>query len=453
MQEQFIQHKKREHWGPGSGFLLAALGSAVGLGNIWRFSYVAGENGGGAFLLVYFIMVFLVGVPLLLGEFALGRKAQRDSVSAIEVLAPESRWKRLGLLGVIVAVLILAYYAVIAGWVMKYLALYLLGGAREFTATGFAAAFHGFIAGPVEPLAWQFMVLALTVLVVASGIERGIESVSRLLMPLLALLLLALAIHSATLPGFRRGVAFLLQPDWAALTQPKVYLAALGQAFFSIGLAMGVMVTYGSYLDPARRLPGAVVTIALGDTLFAVVAGLVIFPAVFSFGLDPAQGPALAFVVLPEVFAQMQGGVWVGAAFFALLVIAALTSAVSLLEVPVAYAMQRFGWSRRRASLGFGGFIFALGVPASLGFGPWEGLTILGGRGILDAMDYVAVNLLLPLNGLLVTIFLGWVWRRQDALQASDLHASFLGRCWHFSVRYLVPLLVAMVLVGSVRGT
>ena len=439
----------RERWGSGRGFLLATLGSAVGLGNVWRFSYVAGENGGGAFFLVYLVMVFLVGVPLLLGEFALGRSTQRESAAAFEALAPASRWRHLGLLGVLVAGLILAYYAVIAGWVLKYLSLHLMGSTQEFAVAGFADAFRGFIAHPLEPIAWQFAVMALTVAVVAGGVERGIEAVSKLLMPALGLLLLALAIHSVTLPGFGQGVAFLLQPDWRVLTRPQVYLAALGQAFFSMGLAMGVMVTYGSYVAPQRRLPRAAVTIAIGDTLFAIVAGLVIFPAVFSFGLDPAQGPALAFVVLPEVFAQMKGGAWVGAAFFVLLAIAALTSAVSLLEVAVAFTMHRFGWSRKRASLGLGGLIFALGVPASLGFGPWAGLTGMGGRGILDVMDFVAANILLPLNGLLIAVFLGWVWHRRDALAACDLPSSRLGRFWYFSVRYTVPLLVAVVLVRS----
>lgn len=447
-----MPQKERERWGSGKGFLLAALGSAVGLGNVWRFSYVAGENGGGAFLLVYLGMVFLVGVPLLLGEFALGRSTQRESAAAIETLAPASRWRCVGLLGVIVASLILAYYAVIAGWVLKYLALYLRGTTQEFAAAGFAAAFRSFIAHPIEPLAWQLVVMALTMAIVARGVERGIEAISMLLMPALGLLLLALAIHSTTLPGFARGVAFLLHPDWTALARPKVYLAALGQAFFSIGLAMGVMVTYGSYLTPTHRLPGAVVTIALGDTLFAVIAGLVIFPAVFSFGLDPTQGPTLAFIVLPEVFSQMKGGALVGATFFVLLTIAALTSAVSLLEVPVAFAMHRFGWSRTLASLGLGSLIFVLGIPASLGFGPWAGLTTIGGRGILDAMDFVAVNILLPMNGLLIAFFLGWIWRRRDAIQACDLQASRLGLLWHFSLRYTVPLLVAVVLVSSVWG-
>lgn len=438
----------REHWQSGRGFLLAALGSAVGIGNIWRFSYVAGENGGGAFLLVYLGVVLLVGWPLLLGEFALGRSVQRESASALATLLP-TRWRHAGLLGVIASGLILAYYAVIAGWVLKYLGLYLFSPTHELASRGFAASFQAHLAQPLEPLAWQFLALALTAAVIVRGIEKGIEKISLILMPALAVLLLALALHSATLPGFAQGLAFLFRPDWSALARPEVYLAALGQAFFSIGLAMGVMMTYGSYQPASRRLPATALGIVVGDTLFAIAAGLVIFPAVFSFGLDPAQGPSLAFVVLPGVFARMPGGALVGMTFFLLLAIAALTSMVSLLEVPVAWAMQRFGGSRRRVSLLLAGLIFLLGVPASLGFGLWSDLRGPGGRGILDSMDFLAVELLLPLNGLLLALLLGWLWPRHEALRAADLADSRLGRPWHVCLRYLVPLLVAAVLAGA----
>lgn len=440
---------QQEHWGSNKGFLLAALGSAVGLGNVWRFSYVAGENGGGAFLLVYLIMVLVVGVPLLLAELALGRSAQCESTSAIRMLARGSIWRHLGLLGVVVASLILAYYAVIAGWVIKYLSLYLLRTTHELTTTGFAGAFAAYVSRPLEPLIWHGLVLLLTMVVIARGIERGIEKINLLLMPVLAALLILMAIHSATLDGFSRGIEFLFRPNWSVLRSPDVYLAALGQAFFSIGLAMGVMVTFGSYLTPAHRLPRAALVVALGDTLFAVTAGLVIFPAVFSFGLDPAQGPGLAFVVLPEVFAQMKGGALVGLLFFLLLSIAALTSMVSLLEVPVAYAIERLGLRRKTASFCVGSALFALGIPASLGFGLLSDVVTPGGRNLLDAMDFAAVDVLLPLNGLLLTILLGWVWPRRQALEASDMHLSRLGRLWHFSLRYLLPTLVSLVLITT----
>lgn len=441
---------EREQWQSHRGFLLAAVGSAVGLGDIWRFPYVVGENGGGAFLLVYLLVVLLVGVPLLLGEFALGRRMQSESATAVARLLPSSRWRHAGLLGVAAAGLILAYYAVIAGWVFKYAALYFSASPPLLAGDGPAALFAAYVARPLEPLAWQWLGMALTTAVIAKGVEKGIEKVNLVLMPVLALLLVGLAVHSATLPGFGRGMAFLFQPDWAMLARPELYLAALGQAFFSIGLAMGVMVTYGSYQPATRPLPGAALTISLSDTLFGVIAGLVVFPAVFSFGLDPAAGPGLIFVVLPQVFAQMPGGGLYGAAFFLLLSIAALTSMVSLLEVPVAYAMQRWGWSRQRASLWLGGLLFLLGIPSSLGFGAWAGLALPGGRNILDAMDFFAVELLLPLNGVLLAVLLGWLWPRHEALQAADLQHSRLGRAWHFCLRYLVPALLVLVLASSV---
>jgi NSS family neurotransmitter:Na+ symporter len=441
---------EREQWRSHRGFLLAAVGSAVGLGDIWRFPYVAGENGGGAFLLVYLLVVLVVGVPLLLAEFALGRRMQSDSATAVARLVPTSRWRHAGLIGVVAAGLILAYYAVVAGWVFRYAAVYLGGADPALASGGHAAAFEAYVARPLQPLAWQLLGMALTTAVIAKGVEQGIERISVWLMPLLALLLLGLAGRSATLPGIGQGLAFLFRPDWSLLASPDLYVAAMGQAFFSIGLAMGVMITYGSYQPATRPLPAATVTIALADTLFGIIAGLVIFPAVFSFGLDPAQGAGLAFVVLPQVLGQMPGGTLFGAAFFLLLSIAALTSMVSLLEVPVAYVMQRWGWSRLRASVTVGALLFALGVPSSLGFGAWSALSLPHGRNILDAMDYFAVELLLPLNGVLLAVLLGWWWPRREALQAADLVNTRRGRLWLFSLRYLVPVLLVAVLAGSI---
>ena len=439
----------RERWSSARAFVLAALGSAVGLGNVWRFSYVAAENGGGAFLLVYLATVLLIGVPLLLAEFGLGRASGSESFAAFHVLAPSSRWRHAGVLGVAVAGLILVYYAVICGWVLKYLALYLVDGGPAPDVAGFAAGFERFIARPVEPVAWQFLALALCAVVVSAGVRGGIETMSKLLMPALALLLLALAAYGATLPGFARGAAFLLQPDWAALAQPRVYLAALGQAFFSIGIGMGVMVAYGSYARPQRSLLGAAVTVALGDALFAVIAGLVIFPAVFTAGLAPAQGPSLAFVVLPQVFAPMPAGGIVGAAFFLLLAIAGLTSAVSLLEVLVSFAVRNLGWRRTVAAPVLALLVGCAGVPASLGFGPWAQAPVPGGRGILGTMDFVAADILLPLNGLLVALFAGWVWARGGACEGCGLRSQTACRVWRFGMRYAMPLVVVGVLAGA----
>lgn len=429
----------REQWRSGLGFVLATLGSAVGVGNVWRFSYVAGEHGGGAFVLVYVLFVAAIGLPLMLAEFALGRATQRGPEHAFAAIAPRGTWRRAGWPGVLAAALILSYYAVIAGWTLKFFVVYASGDA---TATRFDAFLRS-----AEPLAWQAVVMAASVAIVWGGVQRGIEATTTLLMPLLAAVLIVLAGYALSLPGAAQGLAFVFRPDWAALAHPGVYLAAMGQAFFSLGLACGVMLTYGSYLPRGRTLLGPAAAIVVGDTAFAIVAGVMIFPAVFSFGLDPAGGPALAFETMPQVFAQMPFGRAFGVAFFGLLAVAALTSAISLLEVVVAFLMDRWRIARRRAAAGAGAVIFALGVPAALSFGALGGVR-LAGAGVLDAMDFVASNLLMPLNGVLVAVFVGWVWAGRDARHASGL-APPLAHAWHALLRFGAPAVIGLVLLRS----
>lgn len=438
-------HRGREQWRSGTGFVLAALGSAVGIGNVWRFSYVAGEHGGAAFLLVYVLLVAAVGLPLLLAEFALGRATQRGPAQAFAAVAPRRPWRAAGLPGVLTAMLVLAYYAVITGWTLRFFAAYLVGADAGDGATA-AARFERFLASS-EPLAWQVAVLVACVAIVAGGVQRGIEASTRVLMPLLAVVLLLLAGYALSLPGSARGLAFVFAPDWALLATPGIYVAAMGQVFFSLGLACGVLVTYGSYLPPGRALLRPALAVVAGDTAFALVAGLAVFPAVFSFGLDPAVGPALAFVTMPQVFAQMPFGRVFGAAFFGLLAVAALTSAVSLLEVAVAYAMERWHVRRRRAAWAAAALAFVLGVPAALSFGGLGGVRVAG-LAVLDAMDFVASNLLMPLNGVLVAVFVGWVWAARDARAATGL-ARGPARLWHAVVRYGAPALIALVLLRA----
>lgn len=440
----------REQWSTRLGFLLATLGAAIGLGNIWRFAYVAGDNGGGAFLVVYLLAVALVGIPLFLAELAIGRHGRGDVVQAFERIAPRHPLRFIGHVTLLAAALILSYYSVIAGWTLRYMAEYVVGLAVGLPGGEPGLRFRQFIEDPLQPVIWHLAFMALTLLVVLGGVKRGIEATNRVLMPLLAVIVVGLAIYALTLPGAMAGVRFLLAPDWSALTNPRVYLAALGQAFFSLGLAMGVLATYGSYMSRAQNLPPATVTIAAGDTLFAVVAGLAIFPAVFAFGLAPAQGPVLAFVVLPEVFAGMTGGTVVGAAFFVLLSGAALTSAVSLLEVPVAYVERRCGVTRRRAAVIVAAGIFVLGIPSALGFGPWSGVSLFG-RGILDMVDAAVSNFVLPLVGLATAVLAGWVWDRRSALEEADLRPDRAwARLWLVALRYGVPLVIVLILLGLI---
>ena len=437
----------RAQWRTQGGFILAALGAAIGLGNIWRFSYVVGENGGGVFLLIYVVTIILVGLPLLLAELAAGRETQREAASAFRHLGRSTLWRQAGSLGVVVSFVILTYYSVIAGWALKHFAAFATG--RYPLHQGAASDyFQAFTRAPIEPVLWQACIVAVTIGIVLGGIEHGIERANKILMPLLALIVVGLAIHSLMLRDAGRGLEFLFAPDWRALAEPRVYLAALGQAFFSLGLAMGVLVTYGSYLPRHYRLPAIAAVVAFGDTLFAIIAALIIFPAVFSFGMQPDQGPGLAFVTLPEIFVSMTGGRLVGAAFFGLLVLAAITSSVALLEIPVAYAIEQWELARARAALLIGSMAFVLGVPSSLGFGLLSGIR-LAGFPILDTIDFLASNILLPLSGLGIALFVGWHWREADAVKAVGLQRKWTGRLWRLSVRYVAPAVIAVIFLRS----
>ncbi|MFN3746469.1 MAG: sodium-dependent transporter [Hyphomicrobiaceae bacterium] len=438
----------QEQWQSRIGFVLAAIGAAVGLGNIWRFAYVAGENGGGVFLLTYVCFVILIGWPLVIAEITIGRRSGGDTVTAIEAAGGSPRWRVGGWLLVVGALLILSYYSVIAGWAVRYFVGALTGGLWEATAHGYGEYFERFIANGIEPIIWQALILAVSGFVVAGGIQQGIERLNLLLMPLLALIVAGLAIFSLTLPGSGAGVRFLLAPDWSAFGRPSLYLAALGQAFFSLGLGMAVFITYGGYLGASTRIPGAAATVVAGDTLFALVAGLAIFPAVFALGGDPAAGPRLAFVTFPQILLQLPGGWLVGPIFFFLLSAAALTSMISLLEVGVTYAVNRLGIPRIRASWGLTGVVLLLGVPSALSYGLLDGITLLG-LPVLDAIDQGISNFVLPIGGLLVAALVGWRMARAHALADADLAGSRLGPAWLWAVRVLAPAMIVVILVRS----
>jgi NSS family neurotransmitter:Na+ symporter len=438
-----------DSWTGRAGFILAAVGSAVGLGNVWRFSYVAGESGGAAFLLVYVLCVLFLGLPVLLAEFMLGSRGRGDVLLAFKHTATARAWRYAGALAALVAFLILSYYSVIAGWACRYFVSYLDGSLPGLPREALPGAFDEFVAHPLQPLAWHALFMVLTSVVVAAGIARGIERASRILMPLLAAMVTLLAGYALSLPGARRGLGFLFAPDWSLLATPGLYLAALGQAFFSLGVAMGVMITYAGYVRSSERLASSAAAVAAGDTLFAVMAGVAIFPIVFAFGMDPAYGPALAFVTLPQVFSLMPGGAWIGAGFFFLLSAAALTSAVSLLEVPVAIATRR-GLRRAPAAAAIAVCAFLAGVPSALGPGVWREARIAG-REILEAVDFLAADLMLPLTGLAVVVYVGWALPREDALAHSGL-APRLARLWLALVRYVAPAAMLVFLATFLVG-
>lgn len=440
------------YWGSRAGFILAALGSAAGLGNIWRFAYVAGESGGGAFFFVYLACVLMIGLPIMIAELAMGRAQSTAAGGAADLDGRTEGTERagyggtLGILAVATAFILLSYYSVVSGWALKYFFGAATGALWEQAAESYGRFFSSFVAGAWEPVFWQATMLSLTAWIVSGGVRRGIERANRILMPALLLVVVALAVFSLTLPGAGRGLAFLFAFDPAAFAEPRVYLAALGQAFFSLGVGLAVYVTYGRYLRPSYRIAESSGAVAIGDSLIAVLAGITIFSAVFSFSMDPAEGPELAFITLPQIFLVMPGGKWVAVAFFALLVMGALTSMVSVLEVPVAHLQRRTGRSRLRLAVLVTAACLALGIPSTLGFGVLSGFA-WHGRGIMDNLDYLVSNLLLPAGGLLVALEVGWRWRRKRARGIAFANDGLLARLWHWFLRFAAPVLIAIIIV------
>ena len=440
-----------EEWSSRWGFILVTVGSAAGIGNIWRFSYIAGENGGGVFLLLYLACIALIGLPIVIAELAIGRANRRDNAATIEHLTRLRHWRGFGILSVVIAFLILSFYSVIAGWSFKYLLGALDGTLMRIASGGHGEFFGQFIAGPLQPALWQFCMIAATVMVVIGGVRNGIEKVNRVLMPALFAIVLGLAAYGLTLKGSAAGLQFLFTPDWTAFSEPNVYLAAMGQAFFSLGVGMAIFVTYGSYLPVHHRIPQAAYAVVAGDTLIAILAGVAIFSTVFAVGVDPASGPELAFITLPQIFLVMPAGRLVAVLFFALLVAGALTSMVSMLEVAVAYMVRRTRYSRRQLAPVIGFAIFLLGVPSALGFGPLEGFN-WHGRGILDNVDYLVSNFLLPAGGILIVLFVGWRWGGPDALAGADLDRSRWGVVWLWLIRIVTPSLTLLIVLRGISN-
>jgi NSS family neurotransmitter:Na+ symporter len=434
-----MSSQPRGSWTGHVGFVLAAAGSAIGLGNIWMFPYRTGTNGGAAFVLVYIGAVLTIGIPLLLAEVAIGRYTKRNPVGAFRAFRPGSGWPLLGWLGVGAGFVILSYYAVVAGWALEYTWRCAFGGLSEIESAGVAEFFGALTSSGGRQVVEQALFMLMTIAVVSRGIEAGIERASRILMPALLGLMLVLLGYSLTSAGAQQGLAFLLNPRFDELRWSGV-LAALGQAFFSLSLGMGAMITYGSYLADDEPLVRPAFLIAAMDTLMAVLAGLVIFPLVFAFGLEPGAGPGLIFITLPKAFSQMPAAGFLATAFFALVLFAALTSAISLLEVVVAFVIDEVRITRAAASWGAGTLIFAMGVPSAVV------------PGFLDAVDGLASNWMLPCGGLLIALFAGWALTGEEALAAyrgrSGFETGF--RVWRLCVRYLAPTAVAIILLQNV---
>lgn len=446
---------KRETFSSGLAVFFATLGSAVGLGNIWKFPYLTGEYGGGAFLLVYLTCIVFVGLPIMLGEFYIGRKTRKNAVGAFKLLKPNSSWKYVGHMAVVAVYLIMFFYSCVAGWVYSYLIKALTGDFAAATPALVKAQFGGAVVGPMAPIIWQVIVMVVVSAILLMGVQKGIEKITKTLMPLLFILILICDIRALTLPGAGEGVNFLFHVDFTKITAPTI-LTALGLAFFKLSLGMGIMITYSSYFTHDNNLFGTSTKVAISDTAVSMLAGLAIFPAVFSFGMQPNAGPGLLFMTIPLVFSQMPLGNILLAAFFFLTSIAATTAMLSLTEVLVAYFSEEHKFSRKNAVILNAVIILVFGALATLSADKESllgGITICG-KGFFDLFDYVSSNILLPIGGLMVAIFIGYFTNKEELKDELSNHGSLkvagLIEGFYFVIRYITPLLLVIVFLNSI---
>lgn len=439
------------HWSSRMAFILAVTGSAVGLGNIWKFPYVAGANGGGAFVLVYLICVFVVGLPIMMSEVLIGRRGRRNPVATMTLLGEEEgssrKWRLVGVMGVVGGILILSYYSVIAGWSLSYIGRSVTGSFTGMDAAGISGLFGSMVGSWWTVAGWHTLFMMLTVFVVAKGVERGLERAVRFMVPGLLILMFVLLGYSMTTGYFQQGLAFLFRPDFAALT-PNAVLAAMGQAFFSLSVGMGSVMAYGAYLPEDTSITNASATVVTADTFIALLAGLAIFPIVFANGLSPGAGPGLVFETLPLAFGNMTGGVVFATVFFTLLSFAAWTSAIGLMEPAVAWLVESFRVSRGAAAIIIGGVIWAVGFATVLSFNVLADVGFLAGT-LFDNLDFLTSNIMLPLGGLLITVFAGWIMCANSTSEELG-GANGLYRVWRFLARFVAPVAVVLVFLNAV---
>ncbi|WP_243385950.1 sodium-dependent transporter [Bacillus kexueae] len=444
-------HSNQEQFGSKIGFIFAAAGSAIGLGAIWKFPYVAGTSGGGAFLLLFLFFMIVLGYPLLLAEFVIGRRAGTDAVSAYKMISPYTNSHWIGKLGFITCFIILSYYSVIGGWIILYIFHTLLGNLSSLSFEQYNTFFVNVISNPFATLFAQALFMLMTIVVVARGIQGGIEKVSRWMMPALFILFMFIVVRSLFLENAMEGVRFIFYPDFSKLSTDAI-LFALGQAFFSLSIGMSIMVTYSSYVSKQQSLPKSAFSVVSLNVLIALLAGLAIFPGVFTFGLEPTAGPTLIFSVLPAVFQNMFGGTMLFLLFLILFLFAAFSSALSLLEMIVSIRTKGDVQKRQRTSWIFGIIIFIVGVPSCLSFSTLSD-TLLLNRTFFDLADYVTSNIFIPLGGLLIALFVAFRFPK-EALQeelftGSKAKKSFFN-IWFFLVKYVIPLGIIIVFLDAV---
>ncbi|MDA3779351.1 MAG: sodium-dependent transporter [Bacteroidales bacterium] len=442
---------KRDSFGSKFGIIAAAAGSAIGLGNIWRFPYVVGENGGGAFLIIYLFFIIAIGLPVMLSEFTIGRKAQLNPVGAFKKIAPGTSWYFVGLMGVGAAFMILAFYSTIAGWTLEYVYNAITNAFADKTPTQLSDMFNSFKSGTFRPVLWQLVFMGLTAWIVIAGVQKGIEKSAKILMPLLLVLILILVVRSVTLNGAKEGLTFLFKPDFSKINA-GVILKALGQAAFSLSIGMGTLITYGSYINKDNNLAKTAFQVSAADTIIAILAGVAIFPAVFAFNLQPDAGEGLVFIVLPNIFQQMTGGAVFAVLFFVLLTVAALTSSISVLEVVVAYFVEQLKMTRKKATIIASISISIIGIFCSLSWGVFKDLTVFN-LNIFGILEYIAANVLLPLGALFIVIFVAWYMKRKitkNEITSQGMHRMKLFNIFMIIIKFIAPIAIALVFLNGI---
>jgi NSS family neurotransmitter:Na+ symporter len=431
----------RESFGTSLGVFAAVLGSAVGLGNIWKFPALTGMNGGAAFVLLYLICAVFIGMPVMWAELTIGRRAKANTVTAFTKLTPGKPWYLIGISGVVSAFLIMGFYSVVCGWIYAYI-VKAATGALAVAPEETGAIFNALYTSTWQPIVWQWIVLAVTSTIVIAGVSKGIEKATKRLMPLLLVLLIICDIRAITLQGAMEGIRFLVNPDFSKITAVTV-LTAMGLAFFKLSLGMGCMITYGSYVDKKERLINITGRVVFADIMISLLAGLAIFPAVFAFGYEPTSGPALLFITIPSVFRSMPLGGFFTLLFFVLAAVAATGAMISLIEVPVAYFTERFKWSRLKGTTITAVIMAILGIGAALSSSLLSEVKLFG-KTFFDAYDFATSNLLLPIGGIFIALFVGWWWNKQAVLENGGL-TSFTNAIMVF-LRYIAPVAITIVL-------
>ena len=438
----------RGQWASSIGFVMAAAGAAVGLGNVWKFPYLTALHGGGTFLFAYILMLLFLGIPVLVTEMVLGRKGKLDPVGTYSKLSGGSGfWKFVGYVAISVNFIVLSFYSVVGGWITNYMFQYITGGIKG----DIVEYFGGFVSNPYSPLLWYAIFMGMTIYIVAQGVSAGIERASNIMMPTLFLLFIILAIRAVTLPGAIEGIKYYLLPDFSKLSG-TTFLMAMGQVFFSLNIGAGCTMTYASYLSDDENIPKMSLQVPLLDFLAAFLAGIIIIPSVFAFNLDPAAGPPLLFITMPFVFGNMPLGVLFGLMFFVLMLFAALTSSISMLEVNTSFLVDNYKIDRKKAALTAGFFIFLLGIPSSLAQGVLSNFAIFG-LDFLSAMDFLASYILMPFGAFMMTIFLVRVLGLDEAIKEATNDGTIpfkIKELWSFLVKYVVPIIIILVFLSSV---